>query len=230
MISTDSTAFPDVATEAIVVVDLVESTATSNLFGWYAVGRQLLPELRALILAVSPPRGLRCLKSTGDGYLLTFGDRGAAENAAVHAVDASFELLGHIETRNRQVSEERALHLRIAVHLGEVDVVENDREGPHVSFTFRLGAISRASLTSALNPIAPEGLPLRNYILCSEEVVGILSRRAAQWTALSIGLFKLKGFPGWREVFQLRPCPVAALPDTPVGHHSSGKGRRGRNV
>jgi class 3 adenylate cyclase len=212
MSSTDLTAVPDVATEAIVVVDLVESTETSNLFGWYAVGRQRMPELRALILAVGPPRGLRCLKSTGDGYLLTFGDRSAAENAAVHAIDASFALLEHVESRNRHVSEEQALHLRIAVHLGEVDVVENDREGPHVSFTFRLGSISRALLTSALNPIAPEELPVRNYILCSEEVGGILSRRAAHWTALSLGLFKLKGFPGWREVFQLRLGPVAVLP------------------
>ena len=212
MSSTDLTAVQDVTTEAIVVVDLVDSTATSNLFGWYAVGRQLMPELRALILAVAPPRGLRCLKSTGDGYLLTFGDGSAAENAAVHAVDAAFELLGRVETRNRHVPEEQALHLRIAVHLGEVDMAENDREGPQVSFTFRLGAISRASLTSALKPIAPEELPLRHYVVCSEEVGGIVSRRAVQWTALSLGLFKLKGFPGWREVFQLRQCPGAGLP------------------
>jgi len=208
MISTESTDFPEVLTEAIVVVDVVESTATSSLFGWYAVGRQLMRELRALIMAVGNSRGLRCVKSTGDGYLATFGDLSAAENAAVHAVDASFELLKRLETRNRQVSEERVLNLRIAVHLGEVDVVENDREGPHVSFTFRLETISRASLTSALNPIAPEELPLRNYVLCSEEVAGILTRRAEQWTAVSIGLFKLKGFPGWREVFQL--CPKAS--------------------
>jgi class 3 adenylate cyclase len=205
MISPESIAFPEVTPEAIVVVDLVESTATSNLFGWYAVGRQLMRELRGLIMAVGHPRGLRCVKSTGDGYLVTFGDRSAAENAAVHAVDASFELLKRLETRNRQVAKERALNLRIAVHVGEVDVVENDREGPHVTFTFRLESISRESLISALNPIAPEELPLRNYVLCSEEVAGILTRRDEQWIAMSIGLFKLKGFPGWREVFQLRP-------------------------
>jgi class 3 adenylate cyclase len=208
MISAESAAFPEVLTEAIVVVDVVESTATSSLFGWYAVGRQLMRELRALIMAVGHPRGLRCVKSTGDGYLATFGDLSAAENAAVHAVDAAFELLQRLDARNRQVPEERVLNLRIAVHLGEVDVVENDREGPHVAFTFRLEAISRASLASALNPIAPEALPLRNYVLCSEEVAGIVTRRAERWTAVSIGLFKLKGFPGWREV--LRLCPKAS--------------------
>src|SRR5919108_5065491 len=119
MISTESTAFPEVVTEAIVVVDLVESTTTSNLFGWYAVGRGLMRELRALITQVSHCRGLRCLKSMGDGYLLTFGDVQSAEMAAVHAVEAAFELLEMIALRNRDVPEERTLNLRFAIHLGE---------------------------------------------------------------------------------------------------------------
>jgi class 3 adenylate cyclase len=201
----DTALLPEVVTEAIVVADLVESTATSNLFGWYAVGRRMMRELRALITQVGQIRGLRCMKNTGDGYLLTFGEVHSAEMAAVHAVEAAFELLDLIVLRNREVPEEQALNLRFAIHLGEVDVVVNDREGPHVSYTFRLEAISRASLPAALNPIPPEQLPLRNYVLCSEEVEGVLSRRSACWNTLSIGLFKLKGFPGWREVFQVLP-------------------------
>src|ERR1700730_18579943 len=59
---------------AIVVVDLVEATLTSNLFGWYAVGRQAIRDLRALIGEVGEHRGLRCLGRTGGGYLLTFHD------------------------------------------------------------------------------------------------------------------------------------------------------------
>jgi class 3 adenylate cyclase len=196
---------PEVVTEAIVVIDLVQSTLTSNLFGWYAVGRHSLRDLRSLIAEVGEPRGLRCLKSTGDGYLLTFYDRQSAEMAAIQAIEAVFELLRRTLTRNRDVSEERALSLRCAVHLGEVDVVANDREGPHVSLTFRIGEISRASLPAALNPIPPEELPLQNYVLCSEEIAGILERRATHWGMSSIGLVKLKGFPGWREVFRVLP-------------------------
>jgi len=56
---------PEVVTEAIVVIDLVESTLTSNLFGWYAVGRQVIRDLRALIGEVGESRGLGCLRSTG---------------------------------------------------------------------------------------------------------------------------------------------------------------------
>ena len=193
----------EIVTEAIVVIDLVESTLTSNLFGWYAVGRQSLRDLRALIGEVGQIRGLRCVRSTGDGYLLTFYDPQSAEMAAIRAVEAVFELLGLISVRNREVSEERALNLRCAVHLGEVDVIPNDREGPHISMAFRLEEISRASLPAALNPIPPEHFPLQNYVLCSEEIAGILSRRATHWELVSIGLLKLKGFPGWREVFRI---------------------------
>jgi class 3 adenylate cyclase len=198
-------ATPEAVTEAIVVIDLVESTLTSNLFGWYAVGRHALRDLRALIGRIGPSRGLCCLKSTGDGYLLTFRDPQSAEMAAVHAVEAMFELLRGIAARNREVPEERALNLRCAVHLGEVDIVADDREGPHVAYAFRLDGISRASLPAALNPIPPEQFPLKNYVVCSEEVAGILTRRAARWETLCIGLLKFKGFPGWREVFQILP-------------------------
>jgi class 3 adenylate cyclase len=205
MAASDAEPMPEVVTEAIVVIDLVESTLTSNLFGWYAVGRQSLRDLRFLIGEVGKVRGLRCVRSTGDGYLLTFYDPQSAEMAAIRAVEAVFELLRRIFVRNQEVSEERALNLRCAVHLGEVDVVPNDREGPHISMAFRLEAISRASLPAALNPIPPEQFPLQNYLLCSEEVAGILSRRATQWELASIGLLKLKGFPGWREVFRVLP-------------------------
>lgn len=201
----ESATFPQVASEAIVVVDLVESTATINLFGWYAVGRGLLRELRAMITKVGSPRGLRCLKSTGDGYLLTFGNATSAERAAAQAVQCSFDLLELVRIRNEQVPEERAMSLRFAVHFGEVDVVENDREGPHVSYAFRLEAISRGSLAMALNPIPPEQLPLGNYVLCSEEVAGILSRRSDRWKTVCIGLLRLRGFPNWREVFLVLP-------------------------
>ena len=50
--------FPEVATEAIVVVDLTESASTSNLFGWYAVGRSLMRDLRSMIHEVGDTRGL----------------------------------------------------------------------------------------------------------------------------------------------------------------------------
>jgi class 3 adenylate cyclase len=196
---------PSVASEAIMVVDLVESTAAANLFGWYAVGRGLMRDLRSMIGRLASEKGIRCLKNTGDGYLLTFSNPTSAEMAVLSAVETSFTLMDLIELRNMDLPEERGINLRFAIHFGEVDVVENDREGPHVSYAFRLENISRASLASALNPISPDDLPLRNYVLCSEEVAGIVMRRSQDWNTTMIGLFKLKGFPGWREVFRILP-------------------------
>ena len=195
MAASDAEPMPEVVTEAIVVIDLVESTLTSNLFGWYAVGRQVIRDLRALIGEVGESRGLRCLRSTGDGYLLTFHDPQSAERAALHAVEAVFELLNRVTHRNREVPEERALNLRCAVHLGEVDIVSNDREGPHVSLAFRLEEISRASLPAALNPIPPEQFPFaelrpvqrgsRRDLVAPRKSMGDGQHRAAQTEGLS---------------------------------------------
>jgi class 3 adenylate cyclase len=118
MVVGESTSSPEVVTEAIVVIDLVDATRTTNLFGWYAVGRGLLRDLRNLITQVGRTRGLRCMKSTGDGYLVTFYDSQSAEMAAINAVESIFELLQIAAMRNREVSEERALNVRGAIHLG----------------------------------------------------------------------------------------------------------------
>ena len=132
--------------------------------------------------------------TTRPDSLLTFYDPQSAEQAALRAVEAVFELLNRVAHRNREVPEERALNLRCAVHLGEVDIISNDRGGPHVSLAFRLEEISRASLPAALNPIPPEQFPLQNYVLCSEEVSGILARRAKRWMDTW-----LHGRGGWQE-------------------------------
>src|SRR5439155_802079 len=113
MAASEDAALPQVVTEAIVVIDLVESTLTSNLFGWYAVGRHSLRDLRTLIGEVAEGRGLRCLRSTGDGYLLTFYDPRSAEMAAIRAVEALFKLKGFPGWREvfRVLPEERRIDL-----------------------------------------------------------------------------------------------------------------------
>jgi hypothetical protein len=75
-------------------------------------------------------------------------------------------------------------------------ILPNDHEGPNVSYTFRIEAVSRATLPQALNPIDPMRFPLRNYLICSERVSDIVRRRKPDWPLTSCGLFKLKGFSG----------------------------------
>ena len=205
---TPSIAIPiDCASEAIVVIDIVQATATSDLFGWYSVGRHSVRHLRQTVREIGELYGLACMKSTGDGLLLTYRDDKAADLAAVNAVQASLDLLKRLSARNETAPEERQIAIRLALHFGEVDVLPDDREGPNVSFTFRVEAINHASLDKALNPIDPALLPLRDYILCSERIHDIVDRRKPEWRKTSCGLFKLKGFTSWHELFLVSEQP-----------------------
>jgi len=131
--------FPvSVVPEAVMVVDVVESTAATNLFGWYAVGRGVMRDLRLVTAEIGRTHHMRCMKSTGAGYLLAFSDDMAAELAAVYAVETVFELLERLAQRNARVPEESQIGIRCAVHFGQVDAVGDDREGPEVAYTFRL--------------------------------------------------------------------------------------------
>lgn len=187
--------------EAIVIIDLVESTATSNKYGWYSVGRVLIEDLLHLIIQAGSNRDLKCVKDTGDGYLTTYADSSAADVAAVNATDMCLDLLELVKQRNGSLPEEMWINIRAAVHFGEVEILDQDRKGPYVTFAFRLETVNQGSLVEAVNPIKVEEFPLRNYVLCSENVEAILSERNHASERKSCGLFKLKGFSGYHEVF-----------------------------
>jgi class 3 adenylate cyclase len=143
-----------ISAEAIVVVDVVESTLANNTFGWYAVGRSLLLDLKNTIVQIGMNHQLSCLKSTGDGYLLAYADTSAAELGCVHAVEAAFELVESLKRRNENSSipEERRINVRITIHFGQVDVIENDREGRmfHTPSDWRASTANRSERPSVL--------------------------------------------------------------------------------
>lgn len=197
------TSLPTISSEAIVVVDVVESTLTSNLFGWYAVGRNLMRTLRQAIRAIGIHHNLICMKSTGDGYLLTYGNSQSAELSVLQALGASLQLVRQLAQHNdlSSTAEEQKINVRIAIHFGQVDVIENDREGPDVSYAFRLEGIDRESLKDAIDGVPSQQLPLQNYIICSEPVRDIVMRHSYPRDLIRLGLFRLKGFHDWHEVF-----------------------------
>jgi hypothetical protein len=171
-----------------------------------------MADLRALVSAAGENQGMCCLKDTGDGYLFTFYNIRSAAQAVVQAIKAIFKLLLEIERRNMNVPDELKLYVRLALHIGEVDVVPGDRKGPHVSYTFRLASIRRDSQHCEWKGPPAELLPLANFVVCSEEVENILKEHSELWDTLPIGRFKLEGFPGWREVYRVLP----AAADEPV--------------
>lgn len=135
--------------------------------------------------------------------MLAFRDEQDARNSARQAIHFCTEMLSAIAGRNAGLPAEQAISLRFAVHFGEVDVIENDREGPNVSFAFRLEAISGRDLDGAMSAVPSDQFPLRNHILCSEQVVSLLDSTVTP-TRL-VGIFKLKGFSGWHEVSSVTP-------------------------
>lgn len=200
----------EVASEAIVVLDIVQSTVATNLFGWHAVGRVVTRDLRRLAYQTCVPLGLASAQTTGDGLLLTFSDPESAEMAVPAAIAGMRTLLARIGERNALAPEHLRFDVRVAVHFGEVDVVGNDREGPNVAFAFRLENVSRSSLPSAMNPIKSRSFPSENYVICSEAVACVLERVGDFSPRKSCGLFRMKGFPGWWEVFLLGAHPLPA--------------------
>ena len=98
------------------------------------------------------------------GDLLTYRYPRSAGLSAVHAVQASLELLKFLRNYNTKntTAEEQRISVRIAIHFGQVDVAENDREGPEVSYAFRLESINRGSLRDGINAVTPDELPLHD--------------------------------------------------------------------
>ena len=68
--------------EAIVVLDLCDSTVMANRYG-DAFALQLKEAIRTLVRPVLADKGVAFLKGTGDGFLATFPDLHKAAEAAV---------------------------------------------------------------------------------------------------------------------------------------------------
>ncbi|ETW96680.1 MAG: hypothetical protein ETSY2_46000 [Candidatus Entotheonella gemina] len=191
--------------EAIMVVDLVDSTKMTTRHGWHAVGKFVIQDLRTCIHDVGDQYGLRCRKFTGDGYMLAFRHDPSYELAAVQALRAAAAICRKIEMRNTANAEQRHIRLRFAIHYGEVDAIEGDREGREVSFTFRLEGINQQSLENALNPMmAFEKFPTHNYAVLSQVVVDILHEQQVSPIWAPIGIFPLKGFRDYYPLHLVR--------------------------
>jgi class 3 adenylate cyclase len=193
-----------VGSEAIVVIDIVESTGIGARVGWTIV-KELLQVLKRHIVAIGQRYGIQCRKSTGDGFLLSYTDQTnqALEHAVINAVEASFNLLSQLGKYNSNQPEEKQVHVRIAIHFGEVDIVEGDREGLAIAYTFRLENIDRETVrnNNASRHIEPDEFPEQNYVICSEVVSEAIEKRCPNFRSREVGLFKLKGFANYHEVY-----------------------------
>jgi class 3 adenylate cyclase len=131
----------------LLMSDIVDSTLTATRLG-DASWKQTLAEHNRLIRAQLDRFRGREVKTTGDGFLATFGSAAGAIRSAM-AMREAVRGLG--------------IELRIGVHTGEVDVLPNDVGGVAVHAAARIMALGRGSeiVVSAVTRGLVEGTDLR---------------------------------------------------------------------
>lgn len=179
-------------TEAILVLDLCNSTDIANRYG-DNFALTLMQNLTELVTPIARQEECRFSKGTGDGFLMSFPK---AENA----VRFARQTLAAVAAYNAKAEEMGRINLRFAVNLGEAKVDENgDRLGVAVSMTFRVEGVKAEGLIPCEGGMAKEEMPFVNRILITENVAKELGGTVA--AVRLIGLFELKGITGLHRIY-----------------------------
>jgi adenylate cyclase len=113
---------------AIMFTDMVGSTASARLDETSALERQ--DEQARLVRPLFASHQGREIKSMGDGFLAEF-------DSALHAVQSAIDIQQHLHERNSQRGV-APIHLRIGIHLGDVEQRETDIFGDAVNLASRI--------------------------------------------------------------------------------------------
>ena len=182
---------------AILAADVV---GYSRLMGRDESGT--VARLRAIrkqtVVPIVARRGGRIVKLTGDGVLAEFG-------SAVEALTAAIELQQAMRDAARDEPEDRAIVLRMGLHVGDLIVEEDDLFGDGVNVAARLEAEA-----------PPGGILISRTV--HEAVAG---RMNASFEDL--GNLRLKNIDRPVQAFAVTWDPAAwALPDEPAAPHRHG--------
>lgn len=182
-----------VLSEAILVLDLCNSTSISDRYG-----DQFALELKRKLISIVDPiaksHRVQFSKSTGDGYLMTYP-------TSELAVDFASEVLREMGRYNRSTEAKNRIDLRFAVNFGETRVdPQGDRLGTAVNMTFRVEGVKAKDLLETEGGIAPTGMPEENRVFITEPVFMDLKGKD-NYRCQLVGFFELKGIAGRHRVF-----------------------------
>ncbi|MCG6553025.1 MAG: HEAT repeat domain-containing protein [Candidatus Magnetominusculus sp. LBB02] len=183
-----------IQTEAILVLDLCNSTGIANKYGdQFAL--DLTKILTDKVRLVAKKESSRFMKSTGDGFLITFPK-------VANAVRFSFELLKEIAAYNDTARDDSAkIELRFAINQGETRIdAKGDRLGVATNMTFRVEGVKGADLIPMEGGMQKDELPLVDRVLVTEHVIEDATKMEGV-TARLVGLFELKGISGLHRVY-----------------------------
>ena len=197
--ATADSAMLDRCTMALSVIDMCGSTDISNKFG-DTFATRLKNTLRDIVSDSVKSSSLEFSKGTGDGMLMGFSNAKAAL-AACHRI------LQTVAKRNITVTDSEKIHLRAAVHLGEINKIkvgdQVDIEGEAANFVCRLEGIKADSLIEDPGGLSKKDFPAQDRIIISEAVFDEVSR-LDDFSPIYAGYIELKGIRGRHRIYLVK--------------------------
>ena len=183
--------------EAIMVVDICESSRIMSVYGDEAT-YQIKNALEGIMLPVFRECESSFIKSTGDGFLVTFPH-------SIQAVDAALRILDSAKKYNAGVVDGPEIHLRFGAHFGPVRVrPDKDRHGTNVNVPFRVEGLKAKDLIEVETGILRKDFVPRDRILITEAVSHEISGEG-KFEIRYIGLFELRNITGIHKIYQVIP-------------------------
>ncbi len=181
-------------TEAVLVVDLVESTRLATHYG-DGLAMQARTTLKDRTLAATEGHRLAFTESTGDGSFMTF-------TSVVDAVQTVTKLLKDLRDRPPDLSPGPPIELRAGISYGEILLDRGGtRHGAVINRAFRLEGLTREGFAQVEEGLQREAIPDRNRIFLDEDAAHEL--RSAEIPLRFVGFCNLKGFSGLHRVYEV---------------------------
>ena len=183
-----------VVSEAVLVVDLVDSTHLATHYG-EGLAMRARNAVKDRALAAAEPRGVGFTENTGDGCLMTFP-------SVAGAAETGIALLRDLHDQPPDFSPGPLLAVRAGISYGEILLDERGgRHGAAINKAFRLEGLSRESFAQVGPEGPPTEIPVRDRIFMDEEAAKELA--GSDIPHRPIGFCSLKGFSGLHRVYEV---------------------------
>lgn len=183
-------------TEAVLVVDIVQSTHLATHYGdGLAMRARTILKDRALTIARG--HALVFAENTGDGYFMTF-------ESVAGAIRTAFALLADLKAHPPDLGPAPPLEVRIGITYGEILLdPRGGRHGAVINKAFRLEGLSRDAFVQFDGYGAAAVIPERDRVFLGEDAAE--EARSHGFSLTSVGICTLKGFSGLHRVYRALP-------------------------
>lgn len=182
-------------TEAVLAVDLVDSTQLATRYG-ESLAMRARNVIERRTLAAAKSHGVSFVENTGDGCMMTFPSVNAA-------VQAAAKLLRGLHDRPPDMAPGPPLEVRAGVAYGEILLdAKGARHGAAINKAFRLMNVPNDAFVGVEGEERVAEIPNRNRVFLDEDAANELEPAEAPFR--QAGVCRLKGFSGFHRVYELR--------------------------